>query len=221
MEEVQEHDHKHKKAKRSVSQMVSATIDGQVVSWKNVYAGPGVSTGLPAPVAAQEYDVNESTPDATAYDSYVQVVTVLTTVTLSGASGSMTAVSDVVVSSLVASNVVPSNAVVSSTVASSVEASTAAASSSMVLAPASSESWTRQAYYNAADGTAQGITFLNHFGGVNRVPGTSAGGPASVHTMSCLQIRMLTPKIALVPRSRTPLRMASLALLRPRFFQML
>lgn len=100
MEEVQEHDHKHKKAKRSVSQMVSATIDGQVVSWMNVYAGPGVSTGLPAPVAAQEYDVNESTPDATAYDSYVQVVTVLTTETLSGAPGSTTAVSDVVASEL-------------------------------------------------------------------------------------------------------------------------
>ena len=216
MEEVQEHDNKHKKAKRSVSQMVSGTIDGQVVSWTNVYAGPGVSTGLPAPDAAQEYDVNESTPDATAYDSYVQVVTVLTTVTLSAASGSTTAVSDVVVSSLVASSVVPSNAV-----ASSVEASTAAASSSVALAPASSGSWTRQVYYNAADGTVQGITFLNHFGGVNRVPGTSAGGPASVHTMSGLQIRMLTPKIALVPRSRTPLRMASLALLRPRFFQML
>lgn len=216
MEEVQDHDHKHKKAKRFVSQMISATIDGQVVSWMNVYAGPGGSTGLPVPVAAQEYDVNESTPDARVYDSYVEVVTVFTTIKLGGTSGSTTATSDVVVSSLVASSVVPSNAV-----ASSVEMLTAAASSSMALAPASSGSWTRQAYYNAADGTVQGFTFLNHFGGVKGVPGTSAGGPASVHTMSCLQIRMLTPKIALVPRSRTPLRMASLALLRPRFFQML
>lgn len=62
---------------------------------------------------------------------------------------------------MVASSVVPSNAV-----ASSVEMLTAAASSSMALAPASSGSWTRQAYYNAADGTVQGFTFLNHFGGV-------------------------------------------------------
>lgn len=175
VEEVREHahEHKHKKAKRSVGQMVAATIDGQVVSWTNVYAGPGVSTGVPAPVAALEYDANESTPDATAYESFEEVVTISTTITLSGAMGPSTAVSDVVVSSLVATSVVPSSAV-----ASSLEAPIPAASSSTTSAPTSSGSWMRQAYYNAADGTSQGITFLNHFGGENGVPGTSAGGPA-------------------------------------------
>ncbi|KAL9130502.1 MAG: hypothetical protein Q9217_001322 [Psora testacea] len=38
--------------------------------------------------------------------------------------------------------------------------------------------WMRQAYYNAEDGTSEGITFLNHFGGVKGIPGTAAGGPA-------------------------------------------
>jgi hypothetical protein len=158
--------------------MVSATIDGQVVSWTNVYAGLGVSTGLPAPVTALEYDANESSADATAYESYEEVVTILTTITLSGAMGSTTAVSDVVISTEVALNVVPSSVMTSSVVASSVETPSVAASSLMASAPASSGSWTRQAYYNAADGTSQGITFLNHFGGENGVPGTSAGGPA-------------------------------------------
>ena len=55
---------------------------------------------------------------------------------------------------------------------------TTAASSTMASSEASSGYWARQAYYNAADGTSQGITFLNHFGGANGVPGTSAGGAA-------------------------------------------
>ena len=38
--------------------------------------------------------------------------------------------------------------------------------------------WTRQAYYNAELGLADGITFLNHFGGTKSLPGTDAGGPA-------------------------------------------
>ena len=53
-----------------------------------------------------------------------------------------------------------------------------AASIAMASSEANSGSWARQAYYNAADGTSQGITFLNHFGGANGVPGTSAGGAA-------------------------------------------
>ena len=42
----------------------------------------------------------------------------------------------------------------------------------------SGKSWTRHAYYNAELGQADGITFLNHFGGTKGVPGTAAGGPA-------------------------------------------
>ena len=56
--------------------------------------------------------------------------------------------------------------------------STIAASGAIASSDATGGCWARQAYYNAADGTSQGITFLNHFGGVNGVPGTSAGGAA-------------------------------------------
>ena len=38
--------------------------------------------------------------------------------------------------------------------------------------------WTRQAYYDATEGTSDGLTFLNHFGGTKGIPGTAAGGPA-------------------------------------------
>ncbi|KAL9103223.1 MAG: hypothetical protein Q9163_001710 [Psora crenata] len=41
-----------------------------------------------------------------------------------------------------------------------------------------SGSWNRQAYYNADEGTSEGLMFLNHFGGTNGIPGTAAGGPA-------------------------------------------
>ena len=41
-----------------------------------------------------------------------------------------------------------------------------------------SGSWTRQAYYNADASIAEGLTFLNHFGGITGIPGTAAGGPA-------------------------------------------
>ena len=58
------------------------------------------------------------------------------------------------------------------------DSSTIAAPGAVPSSDASSGYWARQAYYNAADGTSQGITFLNHFGGVNGVPGTSAGGAA-------------------------------------------
>lgn len=56
--------------------------------------------------------------------------------------------------------------------------STIAPSGAIASSDANGGYWARQAYYNAADGTSQGITFLNHFGGANGVPGTSAGGAA-------------------------------------------
>ena len=161
MEEVTQHDHQHghKKARRSVGQLVTATIDGQIVSWTNVYAGPGVSTTLPSPVGVELDEVNASTPEETTA-SYAPIVTVSMTATMSSAASSLAAAS-----------------VGKASIAMD---STAAASTSEASAPVSSGSWARQAYYNAADGTTEGITFLNHFGGANGIPGTSAGGPASV-----------------------------------------
>lgn len=44
--------------------------------------------------------------------------------------------------------------------------------------------WSRQAYYNANAGTVEGITFLNHFGGTDGIPGTVDGGPAFGDSLS-------------------------------------
>ncbi|KAF6225341.1 hypothetical protein HO173_012826 [Letharia columbiana] len=49
-------------SKRAVGDLASATIDGQLVSWTNVYAGPGVATD--APVLGAIDDTSASTSDA-------------------------------------------------------------------------------------------------------------------------------------------------------------
>ncbi|KAK0516020.1 hypothetical protein JMJ35_002054 [Cladonia borealis] len=147
VKEVRERQHEHDYAKRSVGELVSATIDGQLVSWTNMYAGPGVATILPSPavspIVAQFDEMNDSSPATTNVANAEPPMVSPTAAT----------------SSLQGSPII-------------------AASSAMASSEASSGAWTRQAYYNAADGTSQGITFLNHFGGVNGLPGTSAGGAA-------------------------------------------
>ena len=145
--EVHERQQEHDYAKRSVGALVSATIDGQLVSWTNMYAGPGVATILPtpavAPMVAQFDEANGSSPDTTTVANFEPPMVSPTAATPS-----------------------PQNS------------PTTAASSAMASSEPSTGNWARQAYYNAADGTSQGITFLNHFGGANGVPGTSAGGAA-------------------------------------------
>ena len=145
--EVREREHEHNHVKRSVGALVSATIDGQLVSWTNMYAGPGIATILPspavAPIVAQFDEMNDSSPDTT---------------TVANAESPMV--------SITAATPSPQRT------------STIAASGAIASSDANGRYWARQAYYNAADGTSQGITFLNHFGGVNGVPGTSAGGAA-------------------------------------------
>ena len=127
--------------------LVSATIDGQLVSWTNMYAGPGVATILPspavAPMVAQFDEMNDSSPDTTTV-----------------------------------ANAEPPMVSITAATPSPQRASTITASGAIASLDTNGGYWARQAYYNAADGISQGITFLNHFGGVNGVPGTSAGGAA-------------------------------------------
>ena len=141
--------------KRSVGQLISATIDGQVVSWTNEYAGPGVSTSLPSPMAISPDEATASASEiSTRETSPEEVVTSLSTILQT-----MTVFPEV-------STPTPTP---SQTSSNSTEA---------VPQPASSGAWTRQAYYDAASGTAQGLTFLNHYGGTDGIPGTASGGPA-------------------------------------------
>lgn len=119
--------HDHRQAKRSVGQMVSATIDGQLASWINNYQGPvPTSSGPtvqadPLPFSPLETPAANLKPVSTAGTSKI-------------------AMGDGI--------------------------------------------WSRQAYYNADAGTLEGITFLNHFGGTDGIPGTVDGGPAFGDSLS-------------------------------------
>ncbi|KAL9077769.1 MAG: hypothetical protein Q9161_000141 [Pseudevernia consocians] len=124
-------------SKRAVGDLVSATIDGQLVSWTNVYAGPGVATDAPVLGAVDDTGASTSGTDKTeGTDETSQSYTLSSTMT------------------------------------------TSTSSASASTAPVTSGGWARQAYFNAASGTAEGVTFLNHFGGTDDIPGTSTGGPA-------------------------------------------
>lgn len=122
---------------RAVGDLVSATIDGQLVSWTNEYAGPGVATAAPVAEAVDNVNASALSTDMTDDADLTSQSSTLSSTTI-----------------------------------------TSASSSSTSTAAAHSQGWTRQAYFNAASGTAEGLTFLNHFGGTNGIPGTSAGGPA-------------------------------------------
>ncbi|KIY03366.1 uncharacterized protein Z520_00057 [Fonsecaea multimorphosa CBS 102226] len=102
------HLHKYTKNKRGVGDWVTATIDGQVVSWINSYAGPGAAAATSAPGDSGDNDQREASGSASSADS-----------------------------------------------APSPEASMNAGSGQ----------WGRQAYYNAGQGVADGLVFLNHHGG--------------------------------------------------------
>ncbi|PGH18505.1 hypothetical protein AJ80_04475 [Polytolypa hystricis UAMH7299] len=105
------HAHLHKrKEKRAVGDIVTATIDGQVVTWVNEWAGGA------APTPAAEVEDGGKSGNSKAYKA----------------------------------------------------ASSAPASDDRKPAApinAGKGKWGRQAYYNAQAGTADGLTFLNHFGG--------------------------------------------------------
>ena len=123
---------------RAAAELISATIDGQLASWTNMYTGPGPSLATDTAAAlvmmAVSDDSNTSTPETTM-------------------------------------EVDAQNPTISSS---------SAALPSATSSQGRSGNWARQAYYNAASGTAEGITILNHFGGTDGIPGTSAGGPALV-----------------------------------------
>lgn len=125
-------------SKRAVGDLVSATIDGVLVSWTNIYAGPGVATDVPIPGAVDDTNATTSATDATEDTDMTSQSSTISPITSSSISSSSTS-----------------------------------------TAQANSGDWTRQAYFNAASGTAEGLTFLNHFGGTDGIPGTSAGGSAS------------------------------------------
>ncbi len=130
---------------------MSATIDGKVDYWTNEYAGPGVATSAPAGTAPD--NPNQSAPAST----------VATDSPSSKPSPTSSPVSSI-----------------SSAVSSLNSASTSAASNAPSFSTAANGGWSRQAYYNAEEKKSIGLTFLNHFGGTQGIPGTADGGSALV-----------------------------------------
>lgn len=121
---------------RAVGDMVTATIDGQKVSWVNQYAGPGrISSTSPPEISTPTVGPMQSIPFEKIINEGSSITTTL---------------------------------------------ATQAPSYEKTDTGNSAGKWVRQGYYQAARGVAEGITFLNHFGGVNGVPGTTAGGSAFV-----------------------------------------
>ncbi|KAL6715778.1 target of Sbf [Lecanora helva] len=147
--------------KRSVGQLISATIDGQLVSWTNEYAGPGVSTNLPSTIVVQPDEANVSSALSTSNTEMTpeEIVTSLSTIK--------------------ETIFIPPQ--VSTTASSSSKSAKISPATMSTPEPMKNGGWTRQAYYDASSGTAQGLTFLNHFGGTVGIPGTAAGGPAKAN----------------------------------------
>ncbi|KAL8988327.1 MAG: hypothetical protein Q9177_002579 [Variospora cf. flavescens] len=138
------------KEERAVGDIVTATVNGQVVHWINQYAGsqtsPSTATAQPAA------EVSSLCP-------YCNVQTTLTTWLASSKQMSATSVEN------------PD--AIASAAPSPVNPLPPAGGTSGI-----GGTWSRQAYYNADTGNSDGFTFLNHFGGSQGKPGTADGGPA-------------------------------------------
>lgn len=154
-----------------VGDVVSATIDGQIVSWTNTYAGPAVTTDAPVLEAVSETSASTSEIDTTEYADVTSQSSISSPTTTTVTSSSTSSILPAAGGGYADLN--PQSSTSSST--TNIVTSTSISST----APAASGGWARQAYFNAASGTVESLTFLNHFGGEDGIPGTSAGGPAS------------------------------------------
>lgn len=136
------HSRLHKHAERAVGDIVTATIDGQVVQWVNEYAGPAtqpVSLGNPA-------KSDSNTSQATSMALSVNVPPSSSTLSSSKATSPY------------------------SSLPSATSSRNAFFTSAQVDASPRPGSWARQAYYNAGEGVSEGLTFLNHFGQADSIP---------------------------------------------------
>ena len=128
---------------RAVGDVVTATINGKIVTWINEYAGPGALPGGPTNIPEVHAPViGDSRPSVA--EKVAKPVSSIKTSSSSAA---------------IATQYVPASAAKATNVPNN---------------------WARHAYYNAAAGVAEGITFLNHYGGQDGIPGTAAGGSAFV-----------------------------------------
>ncbi|KAI5292050.1 target of Sbf [Ascosphaera acerosa] len=140
------HQHGHAHAHQKRAQVaVTATMDGQVVSWmQEVPDGVGPT---PAPAPAAPAAVPFSAPQGDGDDGKKDE-----TSQQQGGDDDKAATTEAPASTTKASSVKPTTAPSSS-------------SSSPDSSSSSGGPWTRLAYYDAASGSAEGLVFLNHHGG--------------------------------------------------------
>lgn len=164
-------------ARRGVGDVVSVTMNGQVVSWTNVYAGPADPTSLAAPVAA--------VPE-------MEIVTPWSSASVIGAGTRVPLFSpDSIGNETESPQFSPMSNINTEAQILGPSPDSRISTETQILRPSSTSSsntakgskkevgsWTRQAYYNAAGGVSDGFTFLNHFGGLSGIPGTADGGAA-------------------------------------------
>lgn len=136
------HSRLHKHAERAVGDMVTATIDGQVVQWVNEYAGPAAKPVSP---------VNPSK----GHGSASQARSIALSVTIPSSARKLP------------SSTAPTP---HSSLPSAPSSHKAVPTSAHVDASPGTGRWARQAYYNAGEGVSEGLTFLNHFGQADSIP---------------------------------------------------
>lgn len=145
-------------------------IDGVWVSWTNTYGDQAAApaTSLPEPAASVAF-ASVSGPIA------LVAPAVSTSVAEPSSLATYMIVGEPMAAAPEGMSVTPVPSVRSTK--TQIPQSSSAASAVDANSSASEDgSWSRQAYYNAAAGISEGFTFLNHYGGVNGIPGTAAGG---------------------------------------------
>lgn len=157
---------------RDVGDVVIDIMDGQVVSWINVYGGPSADSTTAAATATSLSSIAQVVPSVGATTTPAQepvslvISTVYTTLTITAGVDTMTPASSSDAgpdtSTSLSSSMTPHSDSVSTVALSS---AAQAIESAMPSAGASIGSYNREAYYDAESQQAEGLLFANHEGG--------------------------------------------------------
>lgn len=156
-----------------VGLMVTATINGQIVSWVNQYRGPEATTALQdsGSTAASDLGISQATSVAPAVQRVASILTSNAPVNLAAKTSTMHSAEASVHAdnkNLASPDIVAQS---SSGLAKSSSKLAQPSNKTLPKTSAPSNSWGRQAYYNAGKAHAEGLVFLNHFGNANALPG--------------------------------------------------
>ncbi|KAK7968141.1 target of Sbf [Exophiala xenobiotica] len=147
--------------------MVTATIDGKIVSWTNDYFGPSATSTFATLVSSAQSDSASVSASAVATSATIPFPVTAS----SSADDGYSAPTEASTSAVVEYDIVKRDGfkyriVERGTIKLSIiNRSNVEFSSLDTSSGADAGTWDRQAYYNAEAGSADGLVFLNHFGG--------------------------------------------------------